>query len=49
MGVFRSLRRDRKEKSRLSHAMEKIMRSRGNMEPSKLRYKMDGMSERERE
>lgn len=48
-GVFSSLRRDRKEKSRPLCAMEKIMRGRGNMKPSKLRHRTDGMSKEGRE
>lgn len=36
MGVFLSLTRARNEKSRPSRAMAKIIRGRGNMEPSRL-------------
>lgn len=36
MGDFLSLMRARKEKSRPSRAMAKMIRGRGNMEPNKL-------------
>lgn len=36
MGDFLSLTRARKEKSRPSRAMAKMIRGRGNMEPSRL-------------